>query len=157
MFSVQRAIHDGDCSASGRRSSSSSLTPISSAWLNTFQTNLNTMRANGAKCMMLLGYDIASASGNDATAAQIAAHAAQLSPYLHANADVIPYAKAGFVGAYAQWFGSKNGNTCGYGTSIPCPNAAVAAKLRQIKPRLENILQERGWQVSSIRIKVQSN
>ena len=100
---------------------------ISSAWLSTFQTNLNTMRANGAKCMMLLGYDITSGSGNDATAAQIVAHTAQLRPYLRANADVIPYAKAGFVGAYAQWFGSKNGNTCGYASPVACPNASVAA------------------------------
>jgi hypothetical protein len=43
------------------------------------------------------------------------------------------------------------------GWSLLAANAAVAAKLRQIKPRLETILQERGWQVSSIRIKVQSN
>ncbi|MFT3664430.1 DciA family protein [Piscinibacter sp.] len=36
-------------------------------------------------------------------------------------------------------------------------NAAVAAKLRQLKPRLEGLLREQGWQVSSIRIRVQSN
>jgi len=36
-------------------------------------------------------------------------------------------------------------------------NASVAAKLRQLKPRLEVVLRERGWQVSSIRIRVQSN
>ena len=43
------------------------------------------------------------------------------------------------------------------GWSLLAANAAVAAKLRQLKPRLEALLQERGWQVSSIRIKVQSN
>jgi len=36
-------------------------------------------------------------------------------------------------------------------------NASVAAKLRQFQPRLEERLRERGWQVSSIRIRVQSN
>jgi hypothetical protein len=36
-------------------------------------------------------------------------------------------------------------------------NASVAAKLRQLQPRLEERLRERGWQVSLIRIKVQSN
>jgi hypothetical protein len=36
-------------------------------------------------------------------------------------------------------------------------NASVAAKLRQFQPRLEERLRERGWQGSSIRIKVQSN
>ena len=43
------------------------------------------------------------------------------------------------------------------GWSLLAANAAVAAKLRQLRPRLEAILQQRGWQVSSIRIKVQSN
>ncbi|WP_298834550.1 DciA family protein [uncultured Piscinibacter sp.] len=43
------------------------------------------------------------------------------------------------------------------GWTLLAANAAVAAKLRQIKPRLEGLLHEQGWQVSSIRIKVQSN
>ncbi len=43
------------------------------------------------------------------------------------------------------------------GWSLLAANAAVAAKLRQVKPRLEALLRERGWQVSSIRIRVQSN
>jgi hypothetical protein len=43
------------------------------------------------------------------------------------------------------------------GWSLLVANAAVAAKLRQIKPRLEGLLREQGWQVSSIRIRVQSN
>jgi hypothetical protein len=43
------------------------------------------------------------------------------------------------------------------GWSLLVANASVAAKLRQIRPRLETILQQRGWQVSAIRIKVQTN
>jgi len=43
------------------------------------------------------------------------------------------------------------------GWSLLAANAAVAAKLRQLKPRLEAELRERGWQVSAIRIHVQSN
>jgi hypothetical protein len=43
------------------------------------------------------------------------------------------------------------------GWSLLAANASVAAKLRQLKPRLEDILRQRGWQVSSIRIRVQSN
>ena len=42
------------------------------------------------------------------------------------------------------------------GWSLLAANAAVAAKLRQLQPRLEEILRERGWQVSAIRVKVQS-
>jgi hypothetical protein len=43
------------------------------------------------------------------------------------------------------------------GWSLLAANAAVAAKLRQLQPRLENALRDRGWQVSSIRIKIQTS
>ena len=42
------------------------------------------------------------------------------------------------------------------GWSLLAANASVAAKLRQLQPRLEEILRECGWQISTIRIKVQS-
>ena len=42
------------------------------------------------------------------------------------------------------------------GWSLLVANASVAAKLRQLQPRLEEILRERGWQVIAIRVKVQS-
>ena len=41
------------------------------------------------------------------------------------------------------------------GWSLLAPNAAVAAKLRQLQPLLEEMLRDRGWTVSAIRIKVQ--
>jgi hypothetical protein len=43
------------------------------------------------------------------------------------------------------------------GWSLLVANSSVAAKLRHLQPRLEEILQERGLQTSSIRIKVQPN
>jgi hypothetical protein len=43
------------------------------------------------------------------------------------------------------------------GWSLLASNSSVAAKLRHLQPRLEQILQERGLQTSSIRIKVQPN
>jgi hypothetical protein len=42
------------------------------------------------------------------------------------------------------------------GWSLLCANTPVAAKLRQLQPRLEEVLRQRGWQISVIRIKVQS-
>lgn len=42
------------------------------------------------------------------------------------------------------------------GWSLLAANASVAAKLRQLQPRLEDILRERGWELSAIRVKVQS-
>jgi hypothetical protein len=41
------------------------------------------------------------------------------------------------------------------GWSLLVANASVAAKLRQLQPRLEAALREQGWQASLIRIKVQ--
>ncbi|WP_280152770.1 hypothetical protein [Piscinibacter sp. XHJ-5] len=41
--------------------------------------------------------------------------------------------------------------------SLLVANASSAAKLRQLLPRLEVRLRERGWQSSSIRIRVQSS
>jgi hypothetical protein len=42
------------------------------------------------------------------------------------------------------------------GWSLLAANAAVAAKLRQLQPRLEAIVRERGWTVNTIRVKVES-
>ena len=42
------------------------------------------------------------------------------------------------------------------GWSLLVANAAVAAKLRQSVPRLEEALKARGWQNTTIRIKVQA-
>ena len=42
------------------------------------------------------------------------------------------------------------------GWSLLASNAAVAAKLRHLLPRLEDVLRQRGWQSSPIRIRVQS-
>src|SRR5450631_2560924 len=39
---------------------------------------------------------------------------------------------------------------------IATPNAAVAAKLKQQLPKLQDFLIKRGWQVSAIRLKVQA-
>lgn len=42
------------------------------------------------------------------------------------------------------------------GWSLLAANASVAAKLRQLQPRLEDLLRERGWATHAIRVKVQS-
>ena len=49
----------------------------------------------------------------------------------------------------------KPGPVDATGWSLLAANASVAAKLRQLQPRLESRLREQGWEVSTIRIKVQ--
>ena len=43
------------------------------------------------------------------------------------------------------------------GWTLLAANTAVAAKTRQLAPRLQQSLQDQGWQVSAVRIKVQSS
>jgi hypothetical protein len=43
------------------------------------------------------------------------------------------------------------------GWSLLAANASVAAKLRQLLPRIENMLKTSGWEGTAIRIKVQSS
>ena len=42
------------------------------------------------------------------------------------------------------------------GWNLLAPNGAVAAKLRQCLPAIEQVLAEGGWQATAIRVKVQS-
>jgi hypothetical protein len=102
---------------------------ISGAWLTSFQSRLDSIRSAGMKCVLFFNYDDNSGTGVDATATQIVSHLAQLKPYFRANADVIPYARAGFIGAYGEWWGSQSGNTCGFQSGTTTCATANANKL----------------------------
>lgn len=93
---------------------------IPASVLNTLGTRLEAIRAEGMKAELLFAYDF-TAGGNDATAAQIARHLQQLKSVLAAHAEVIPYMRAGFIGAWGEWHSSKAGNSCGYHSGdTPC-------------------------------------
>jgi hypothetical protein len=93
------------------------------SFLSALSSNFAAVRAAGMKVSLLFAYDF-SGSGNDASAAQIARHLAQLKPVLAANADVIPFMRAGFIGAWGEWHSSQNGNSCGFNAgSTPCSTA----------------------------------
>lgn len=93
---------------------------LSAEWLASMDKNFATVRAAGMKTTLLFSYDF-SEGGNDASAAQIKRHLEQLKPVLAANADVIPFMRAGFIGAWGEWHSSKSGNSCGYNAgTTPC-------------------------------------
>ena len=50
----------------------------------------------------------------------------------------------------------KPGSVDEGGWTLLAANASVAAKLRQLQPRLEEVIRDRGWTVSAIRVKVAS-
>ena len=68
--------------------------------------DMQILRNHGFKCVLRFAYDWS--SGNDATLQWVQRHAAQLKPYLAANADVIYVMEAGFVGQWGEWYYSSN-------------------------------------------------
>ncbi|RZJ35018.1 MAG: DUF4832 domain-containing protein [Flavobacterium sp.] len=84
--------------------------PISSTYLSSMQSDFAKIRAAGLKCIVRFAYSDDNGNGQpqDATKAQILAHIAQLKPILLANADIIPLAQAGFIGAWGEWYYTSN-------------------------------------------------
>jgi hypothetical protein len=98
-------------------------TDLPASFLSTLSAHFATVRSAGMKVTLLFAYDL-SGSGSDASAAQIKRHLEQLKPVLQANADVIPYMRAGFIGAWGEWHSSQSGNSCGYNSgSTTCATA----------------------------------
>ena len=96
---------------------------LPSSFLTTLGSRFASVRAAGMKTALLFSYDF-SAGGQDASSAQIKRHLEQLRPVLAANADVIPYMRAGFIGAWGEWHSSQSGNSCGYNAgSTTCSTA----------------------------------
>ena len=95
---------------------------VSSALLNALGDRFASLRSAGMKVTLLLSYDF-SAEGRDATATVIQRHLEQLKPVLAANADVIPFMRAGFIGAWGEWHSSTSGNSCGFNSTTSCETA----------------------------------
>jgi Domain of unknown function (DUF4874) len=94
------------------------------AWLTQLGNSFAEVRKAGMKVTLLFSYDF-SAGGQDASAALIKRHIEQLRPILAANADLIPYMRAGFIGAWGEWHSSQSGNSCGYNApaTVTCTQA----------------------------------
>jgi hypothetical protein len=99
---------------------------------------LDQVRAAGMKVTLLFNYDFSEA-GQDATSERIRQHLRQLKPVLAANAAVIPFMRAGFIGAWGEWHSSASGNSC---TGRPEAAACAAAEAHRLIVRdalLENV------------------
>jgi hypothetical protein len=71
---------------------------LPSSFLSSLSARFASVRSAGMKVSLLFNYDFG-AGGNDASPAQIKRTSEQLKPVLEANADVIPFMRAGFIGA----------------------------------------------------------
>ena len=97
--------------------------------LNALAERFDQVRAAGLKVTLLFNYDF-SAQGQDASAQRIRSHLQQLKPVLAAHAAVIPFMRAGFIGAWGEWNSSAAGNSC---TEPPeSPSCAAAQVNRRI-------------------------
>src|SRR5262249_49601427 len=80
------------------------------ALLDALAANFAKVRAAGIKLVLRFNYNDGPIGAPDAALAQIQQHVTQLAPLLAANADVIAFLQAGFIGAWGEWHSSTNGN-----------------------------------------------
>ncbi len=113
-------------------------TDLPDGLLATLSARLSAVRAAGMKVILLFVYD-ASDQGKDASAVWIQRHLRQLQPVLAAHADVIPYMRAGFIGAWGEWHSSKSGNSCGYNAGTTTCRTADANRAMVRDALLANV------------------
>ena len=88
---------------------------VSPEYLVKMQADFDSVRAAGIKCIVRFAY---SASQNadvwDATPDKVFSHIESLSAVLKKNSDVIAGVQAGFIGAWGEWYYTKNFAGQGY-------------------------------------------
>jgi Domain of unknown function (DUF4832)/Domain of unknown function (DUF4874) len=81
---------------------------IPQSFLDDLNTQFAAARAAGVKLIVQSRYN-SDLSSVDAPIDRVLQHISQLKPVLAQNADVIPFVKAGYIGAWGEWSGSTNG------------------------------------------------
>ncbi len=98
--------------------------------LDQITNSLNAARSQGVKVILRVSYNFGPYPNAqpDADEGWINTHLAQLKPVLAANADVIAYMEAGFIGAWGEWHTSTHGL-----------DTDMAAKIRILNSILANV------------------
>ena len=81
-------------------------TPISQTFLNNIQTDFNTLRVSGVKCILRFRYS--ETNNVDAIKDVLINHINQLKSVTILNQDVISVVEAGFIGQYGEWYYTSN-------------------------------------------------
>ncbi|MFH0758964.1 MAG: DUF4832 domain-containing protein [Bacteroidota bacterium] len=82
---------------------------VSQEYLDRMQSDFDSVRAAGVKCIIRFAYSASqSAAVWDATPDKVFSHIESLAGVLTANGDVIAGAQAGFIGAWGEWYYTKN-------------------------------------------------
>jgi hypothetical protein len=82
---------------------------VSPEYLARMQSDFDSVRAAGVKCIIRFAYSASqSAAVWDATPDRVFSHIESLRNVLAANGDVIAGVQAGFIGAWGEWYYTKN-------------------------------------------------
>ena len=81
-------------------------TPISQTFLDNIQTDFNTLRVSGVKCVLRFRYS--ETNNIDATKDVLINHINQLKVITLSNQDVISVIESGFIGQYGEWYYTSN-------------------------------------------------
>lgn len=88
---------------------------ISGEYLNLMQQDFDAIRDAGVKCIVRFAYsDSPSAEHLDAEPSKVFSHIKSLGNVLSKNSDVIATVQAGFIGAWGEWYYTKNFAGAGY-------------------------------------------
>ena len=92
--------------------------PISSNFLNSIQTDFDSIRAQGDKAVVRFAYNQTTTRPfGEPTKARILAHIEQLKPLLKKNSDVIAVVQQGFIGAWGEGYYTDIFYTSGQATA----------------------------------------
>ncbi|WNV85787.1 DUF4832 domain-containing protein [Umezawaea sp. Da 62-37] len=113
--------------------------PIAQTALDRLGRQFAAARAAGVKLVLRFAYT-ASDTGDDAPKDRVLGHLDQLAPYLSGNADVIGVVQAGFIGAWGEWYYTRNFGNAGTVTSADWANRkAVVDKLLSVLPATRSV------------------
>jgi hypothetical protein len=111
---------------------------VSAEYINNVQADFDTIRAAGMKCIVRFAYSRSqSAEVWDATPEIVFSHILSLGDVLAANSDVIAAVQAGFIGAWGEWYYTKNFAGQGY-----APDATDQENRRKLVEHLQDVLPE---------------
>ncbi len=109
---------------------------VSSEYIAKMQADFDAIRQAGVKCIVRFAYsDSQNAAIYDATPEKVLSHINSLGNVLADNSDIILCVQAGFVGAWGEWYYTKNFAGAGY-----VPSAIDQANRRAVVEALLGVL-----------------
>jgi hypothetical protein len=117
--------------------------PISQPALDTITRVFTTARAAGLRVIPRFAYNFGDAP--DAPVSTVLQHIDQLGPVLRANADVIAFIEAGFIGFWGEWHSSTNG-LIGPGQQVNANTRAILERELAAFPASRMLAVRTPWQ-----------